>query len=87
MKIKIYHSPDGWRWQIAASNGRTVAIGEAYERPQKLVQTLMTYIIRDDEKLKAIFNESLAANGLDPRGNQMKVPVSSEKGVRWTEMK
>lgn len=87
MKITIYQAPDGWRWALTASNGRTIAIGEAYERPQKLVQSLNKYIVRGDTLLQLTLNASLNAYGLAPDGSKQKVLKDNDGELVWTEKK
>ena len=83
MKFDIYLSSDGWRFTILGANNRTIATGEAYERPQMLVKTLNTYFVRGDEKLALRLTKALGKNGLDPSGKQILIPVDTADGMVW----
>lgn len=79
----IISNTDGWRWNLTASNGKVICSGEAYQRPQKMVQTLEKYIIRDDPVLQRALTLALYQFDLDPSGKQIRTPSADENGMHW----
>ena len=70
MKFVITNT-DGWRWNLTAPNGKVIASGEAYQKPQKMIQSLHRYIIREDPELTAALEKGLHKLGLDETGRQL----------------
>lgn len=73
MKFDIYEAEDGWRWSIHARNGQNMANGgEAYQRPQKLLNALNKYIVRGDPEMTVALEKALALEGLTLTGTKIK---------------
>ena len=73
MKFVItYKEGNGWRWNLSANNGKVICSGEAYQRPQKMINTINRYIVRGDPVLAQALAYELSLWSLTPTGTQMK---------------
>ena len=77
MKFRIYEDIGGdWRWNAQSGGNIIFTSGDAFEKPQKIVQTIRKNVVRGDEALEKALVKALKVAGLNEKGGQDKTKLT-----------